>query len=90
MAKKNKISYWIDAGGMNPKVDIFLSKTKKWQEELEQLRRILLDCQLTEELKWGVTVYTFQNSNIVGINEVNDHLPSPPISKLMFSLIITF
>ena len=39
---------------MNPKVDFYFSKNKKWQEELEQLRMIVLDCQLTEELKWGV------------------------------------
>jgi uncharacterized protein YdeI (YjbR/CyaY-like superfamily) len=50
---------------MNPKVDAFLSKSKKWQEEFEKLRRIILDCQLTEELKWGVPCYTFQKRNIV-------------------------
>ncbi|MGB3713600.1 MAG: DUF1801 domain-containing protein, partial [Candidatus Promineifilaceae bacterium] len=50
---------------MNPKVDIFLSKAKKWQEEMEKLRMIILDCQLTEELKWGKLCYTFQKSNIV-------------------------
>src|ERR1700724_1457 len=50
---------------MNTKVDIYLSKAKKWQEELEKLRRIILDCQLTEELKWGKPCYTFQESNIV-------------------------
>ena len=50
---------------MNPKVDVYLSKTKKWQEELAKLRMIILDCQLTEELKWGKPCYTFQKSNIV-------------------------
>ncbi|MBV9297622.1 MAG: YdeI family protein [Verrucomicrobia bacterium] len=50
---------------MNPKVDIYLSKSKKWQEEMEKLRIIILDCQLTEELKWGKPCYTFQKSNIV-------------------------
>jgi uncharacterized protein YdeI (YjbR/CyaY-like superfamily) len=50
---------------MNPKVDEFLSKDKKWQKELEKLRMIILDCQLTEELKWGKPCYTFQKSNIV-------------------------
>jgi len=50
---------------MNPKVVVYLSKTKKWQEELEKLRMIILDCQLTEELKWGKPCYTFQKSNIV-------------------------
>ena len=39
---------------MNPKVDFYFSKAKKWQEELEKLRMIVLDCGLTAELKWGV------------------------------------
>jgi uncharacterized protein YdeI (YjbR/CyaY-like superfamily) len=50
---------------MNPKVDGYLRKAKKWQEEMEKLRMIILDCQLTEELKWGKPCYTFQKSNIV-------------------------
>jgi uncharacterized protein YdeI (YjbR/CyaY-like superfamily) len=50
---------------MNPKVDLFISKAKKWQQEFEKLRMIILDCQLTEELKWGVPCYTFQEGNIV-------------------------
>ncbi|MBV9106024.1 MAG: YdeI family protein [Verrucomicrobia bacterium] len=50
---------------INPKVNIYLSKAKKWQEVMEKLRMIILDCQLTEELKWGKPCYTFQKSNIV-------------------------
>ena len=50
---------------MNPKVDKYLAKAKKWQREMEKLRRISLDCGLSEELKWGKPCYTFQNSNIV-------------------------
>src|ERR1700751_1796699 len=50
---------------MNPKVDAYLSKAKKWQEEMGKLRMIILDCQLTEALKWGKPCYTFQKSNIV-------------------------
>jgi uncharacterized protein YdeI (YjbR/CyaY-like superfamily) len=49
---------------MNRKVDGYLRRSK-WQKELEKLRRIILDCGLTEELKWGKPCYTFQNSNIV-------------------------
>jgi uncharacterized protein YdeI (YjbR/CyaY-like superfamily) len=58
---------------MNPKVDAYLSKVKKWQEELEKLRMIILDCQLTEELKWGVPCYTFQKSNIVLIHVFKEY-----------------
>jgi uncharacterized protein YdeI (YjbR/CyaY-like superfamily) len=50
---------------MNPRIDGYLRKSKKWQEEIEKLRRIILDCQLTEELKWGKPCYSFQKSNIV-------------------------
>jgi uncharacterized protein YdeI (YjbR/CyaY-like superfamily) len=50
---------------MNPKVDGYLRKAKKWQQEMKELRRISLGCGLTEELKWGKPCYTFQNSNVV-------------------------
>src|ERR1700719_1155914 len=50
---------------MNPKVDGYLRSAKKWREEMATLRRYILDCQLTEELKWGKPCYTFQKSNIV-------------------------
>ncbi len=50
---------------MNPLVDAFLIKTKKWQEELEALRAIILDCGLTEELKWRQPCYTFNEANFV-------------------------
>jgi uncharacterized protein YdeI (YjbR/CyaY-like superfamily) len=58
---------------MNPKVDVYLSKAKKWQEEFEKLRMIILDCQLTEELKWGVPCYTFQKRNIVLIHGFKEY-----------------
>ena len=58
---------------MNPKVDVYLSKAKKWQEEFEKLRMIILDCQLTEDLKWGKPCYTFQNSNIVLIHGFKEY-----------------
>jgi uncharacterized protein YdeI (YjbR/CyaY-like superfamily) len=49
----------------NPKVEFYFRKDNQWQAELASLRRIVLDCGLTEELKWGVPCYTFQNKNIV-------------------------
>jgi uncharacterized protein YdeI (YjbR/CyaY-like superfamily) len=58
---------------MNPKVDGFISREKKWQAEYTKLRSIVLDCQLTEELKWGVPCYTFQNSNIVLMHGFKDY-----------------
>ena len=58
---------------MNPKVDAYLSRAKKWQEEFEKLRMIILDCGLTEELKWGVPCYTFQQRNIVLIHVFKEY-----------------
>ncbi|WP_195696765.1 YdeI/OmpD-associated family protein [Priestia megaterium] len=50
---------------MNPKVDEFLTKAKKWKEEYETLRKIVLDCELTEDFKWMNPCYTFETKNIV-------------------------
>jgi uncharacterized protein YdeI (YjbR/CyaY-like superfamily) len=58
---------------MNPKVDFFFNKAKQWQKEFEELRRILLNCELTEELKWGVPCYTFEDHNIVLIHGFKDY-----------------
>ena len=58
---------------MNPKVDEFIRDAKKWQEEFEKLRMIVLECGLTEELKWGVPCYTFQKNNIVLIHGFKEY-----------------
>src|SRR6266705_5697998 len=67
---------------MNPKVDFFFSRAKKWQEEFEKLRMIIPDCGLTEELKWGVPCYTlptgssgreFKKRNIVLIHGFKEY-----------------
>jgi uncharacterized protein YdeI (YjbR/CyaY-like superfamily) len=52
----------------NPKVDFYFRKAKQWQKELENLRRIILECGLIEELKWGVPTYTLQGNNVVLIH----------------------
>lgn len=58
---------------MNPKVDEYLNKAERWGEEMVRLRIILLDCGLTEELKWRVPCYTFKNSNIVLIGSFKEY-----------------
>jgi uncharacterized protein YdeI (YjbR/CyaY-like superfamily) len=58
---------------MNPKVDFFFNKAKKWGEEFEELRTIILDCGLSEELKWGQACYTFQKKNIVLIHGFKEY-----------------
>jgi uncharacterized protein YdeI (YjbR/CyaY-like superfamily) len=58
---------------MNPKVDFYFNKAKKWQEEIRLLRTIVLDCGLTEELKWGVPCYTLKKTNVVLIHSFKDY-----------------
>lgn len=58
---------------MNPKVDFYFKKAKKWQKEVTKLRSIMLDCHLSEELKWGVPCYTYEKSNIVLIHDFKDY-----------------
>jgi len=58
---------------MNPKVDFYFTKAKKWQEEIERLRTIALDCGLSEELKWGCPCYTLNESNIVLIHVFKEY-----------------
>jgi uncharacterized protein YdeI (YjbR/CyaY-like superfamily) len=58
---------------MNPKVDAFLSKAQNWQEEMELLRTIILDCGLEEDLKWGKPCYSFQNTNFVIIQPFKEY-----------------
>jgi uncharacterized protein YdeI (YjbR/CyaY-like superfamily) len=58
---------------MNPKVDDFLRKAKQWQQEFKKLRTIILDCGLTEELKWGKPCYSFQGSNVVIIQGFKEY-----------------
>ncbi|MCK1983072.1 MULTISPECIES: YdeI/OmpD-associated family protein [Peribacillus] len=57
----------------NPKVDEFLGKAKKWKEEYETLRNIVLDCELTEEFKWMHPCYTFEKKNIVLIHGFKEY-----------------
>ena len=58
---------------MNPKVDFFFNKGGKWQKEFQKLRTIVLDCGLTEELKWGHPCYTWENKNIVLMHGFKDY-----------------
>jgi uncharacterized protein YdeI (YjbR/CyaY-like superfamily) len=58
---------------MSPKVDGYIRKNKRWREELEKLRALVLDCGLNEEVKWKVPCYTFQNNNIVLIHVFKEY-----------------
>ena len=58
---------------MNPQVDFYFDKAKEWQQEIRKMRTIVLDCGLTEELKWGCPCYTFNESNIVLIHVFKEY-----------------
>jgi len=72
---------------MNPKIDNYLAvgcgrcplggtpqcKVHNWDEELAQLRTILLDSELTEELKWRVPCYTFEGKNVLILTALKDY-----------------
>ena len=58
---------------MNPKVDWYFSKNENWEKEIKKLRMIILDCGLTEELKWGCPCYMYQDSNLVLIHVLKEY-----------------
>lgn len=57
----------------NPKADWYFTKQVKWQEEITQLRTIVLSCGLNEDLKWGCPCYTSEDRNIVLIHVFKDY-----------------
>jgi uncharacterized protein YdeI (YjbR/CyaY-like superfamily) len=58
---------------MNPQVDAYMGKAKKWKEEFELLREIALDCELTEGFKWGHPCYTLEDANVVLIHGFKEY-----------------
>jgi uncharacterized protein YdeI (YjbR/CyaY-like superfamily) len=64
---------YMTTSKLNPKVDEFISKTKKWKKETEKLRMIVLDCGLTEELKWNKPCYLFQKNNVAIIQGFKEY-----------------
>ena len=57
----------------NPKVDSRFEKLTKWRDEMNALRKIALDCGLTEELKWGEACYTKDGRNTVLIHGFKEY-----------------
>jgi len=45
---------------------------KKWQKETDSLRKIALDCDLTDEMKWGKPCFTYQKKNVAIIIPLKD------------------
>src|ERR1700744_4524017 len=58
---------------MNPKVDAFLKREERWRGGFEELRAILLDAGLTEELKWGQPCYALDGKNVALIHGFKEY-----------------
>lgn len=63
----------MSASVENPKVDFFFDKANNWYEELVLMRKIALECQLSEELKWGSPCYTYKENNVVLIHSFKEY-----------------
>jgi uncharacterized protein YdeI (YjbR/CyaY-like superfamily) len=78
---------------MNPKVDFYFNKAKKWQQELKKLRTVVLGCRLTEELKWGKPCYTLEGKNVALIVAFKDYcallLPKGALLKDPKRILVT-
>ena len=57
---------------MKPTVEELIAKNKNWKEELTKLRSIVLDCGLTEEVKWYQPCYSFNGSNLIILGSFKD------------------
>lgn len=74
MTKNPKVNVYFTAGcGRCELTNTPECKVHNWTEELEILREIVLECGLTEELKWGVPCYTFEGNNVVIIGAFKEY-----------------
>lgn len=73
MIKHGKGVYFMTSSSMNPKVDEFIRNATKWKAEFEALRKIVLDCGLTEDFKWMHPCYTYENKNVVLIHGFKEY-----------------
>ena len=58
---------------MNPQLDHFFQNATQWKREMEELREIVLNCNLNEEEKWGVPCYTFSKGIILIIHGFKEY-----------------
>lgn len=65
--------YLLEGCGRCPLGGTSECKVHNWPEELRLLREIVLECGLTEELKWGVPCYTYQGKNILIVAAFKEH-----------------
>jgi uncharacterized protein YdeI (YjbR/CyaY-like superfamily) len=63
----------MSKGKDTPRHAAYLKAAEPWRDELEQLRRIVLDCGLTEEVKWGAPCFTADGGNVAILGALNEY-----------------
>jgi len=58
---------------MNPAIDAYIEELTQWREEMIYMRKIVLECNLIEEQKWGQPCYCLGNKNILLIHGFKDY-----------------
>lgn len=58
---------------MNAKVDTYINGLKKWKQEAQALREILLNTELEENFKWSVPCYTYNGKNVIILTTLKEH-----------------
>ena len=58
---------------MKTAVELYIEKAKQWKDEMTLLRSILLETALTETFKWGKPCYTYNDKNLVIIQDFKHH-----------------
>ncbi len=56
------------------KVDAYIAKQTQWKEKLQQLRHIMRQTDMKEEVKWGKPTYTLDGKLVVGMADFKNHM----------------
>ena len=54
-------------------VDEYIERFPKWEEQLTELRQMLLSTGLEETIKWGAPAYMINGRNVVGMSGFKNH-----------------
>ncbi len=73
-AKVKALDAFVPKSNKSPLVDAFLDHVEQWKDEFEELRAVVLSCDLTETLKWGQPCYTHDNKNIVILGGFKEYI----------------
>jgi uncharacterized protein YdeI (YjbR/CyaY-like superfamily) len=69
----NASTLTLEKAQMEDKIQAYIDKHEKWNEELQALRDVFLSTKLDETVKWGAPVYTFNGKNVAGLGAFKNH-----------------